>query len=318
MARLLDDLLDVARITNERINLNMQTVDIRRIVDDAIDSARQLIAARHHRLEMSLPPEPLLVRGDSTRLVQVLVNVLNNAAKYTNEGGTIRLNVSSEDCQVVLRVADTGLGIPARLLPKIFDLFTQEERTLDRAQGGLGLGLTIVRRITELHGGSVEARSEGRGLGSEFTIRLPGCAAEEVLRPEPAATTAPRRPLRCLVVEDNVDAAHMLELALTLEGHEVRLAFDGPDAVTVAEAFQPEVIVMDIGLPRLNGYDAARAIRELPGLSDVHMIAVTGYGQEEDYEKSRRAGFDCHLVKPVEFDALLRTVAAGRARPDAA
>ena len=318
MARLLDDLLDVARITTGRVSLHMQTVDVLRVVADAIDSAGHLIAARRHRFDTSLPREPLTIRGDATRLVQVLVNLLNNAAKYTNEGGTIRLSVEAEGGQAVLRVADTGMGIPARLLPKIFDLFTQDDRTLDRAQGGLGLGLSIARRITELHGGSIEARSEGRGRGSEFTIRLPlhvgdetGSTQAEARRPGPS------HPVLCLVVEDNVDAAHMLELALTLEGHEVHVAFDGHDAIEAASAFRPEVVVLDIGLPRMNGYDVARAIRELPGLGDVHIIAVTGYGQVADYEKSRKAGIDTHLVKPVELDALLKAVASGRARSSA-
>jgi PAS domain S-box-containing protein len=318
LARLLDDLLDVARITSGRINLKMESVDVRRIVGDAIDSTANLITARRHRLETSLPAHPVTIQGDVTRLVQVLVNLLNNAAKYTNEGGTIRVAVTSEDRSAVLRVADTGMGIPARLLPKIFDLFTQDDRTLDRAQGGLGLGLTLVRRITELHGGSVEVYSEGRGRGSEFTIRLPLHAAAETMSARAAdVPSRPARSLRCLVVEDNVDAAQMLELALTIEGHEVRLAFDGRDAIAAADAFRPDVIVMDIGLPRMNGYDAARAIRGLPGLEAVHIIAVTGYGQRADHEKSRIAGVDTHLVKPVELDALLRTVAAGRARSSA-
>ena len=315
MARLLDDLFDVARITTGRVNLRMEPVTVQRVVADAIESAGHLIAARGHRLETSLPPETLTIRGDATRLVQVLVNLLDNAAKYTNEGGTIQLSVTAEGGSAALRVRDTGLGISARLLPKIFDLFTQDDRTLDRAQGGLGLGLTLVRRITELHGGRVEAHSEGRGRGSAFTVRLPLHMPDERGSTHATAATSPKsRPLRCLLVEDNVDAARMLELSLTLEGYEVRLAFDGLSAIDAAAAFGPEVVVLDIGLPRMNGYDSARAIRQLPGLADVHIIAVTGYGQVADYEKSREAGVDAHLVKPVELDALLLTVAEGRAR----
>ena len=313
MVRLLDDLLDVARITRGRINLNVQTVDLRRIVADSIDSVLNIIQTRRHHLERDLPAEPILVTGDPTRLVQVLVNLLNNAAKYTNEGGTIRISLAPEQGHAVLRVADTGTGISAGLLPMIFDLFTQDSRALDRSLGGLGLGLTLVRRITELHGGTVEARSEGPGRGSEFVVRLPLHAdnrAAATAEDGDASRTAPR--LRVLVVEDNTDAAHMLELALELEGHEVRLAFDGHDAIAAAAAFRPDAIVLDIGLPRLSGYDAARAIRQLPGLAEVPIIALTGYGQPADLDKSREAGIDGHLVKPVDLDALLRALTAAR------
>jgi len=313
MVRLLDDLLDVARITRGRVTLLMATVDINQVVDDAVDTVRPLITARRHLLETSVPEERLLVHGDVTRLVQVLVNLLNNAAKYTTEGGTIRLTVIAEDGYAVLRVTDTGLGIPARLLPKIFDLFTQDERELDRAQGGLGVGLTLVKRITELHGGGVEAHSDGRGHGSTFTVRLPLLIRQKAEKAEIVPPpSSPGRPLRCLVVEDNVDAARMLEIALTLEGHEVKLAFDGIDAVETATSFRPDAVVLDIGLPRMNGYDAARAIRQIPDLANVFIVAVTGYGQLGDHEHSREAGFDEHLVKPIDIDTLLNTLATGR------
>jgi PAS domain S-box-containing protein len=313
MVRLLDDLLDVARITGGRVTLCLEVVDLQRIVADAIDTVGPLIGARRHQLDVSVAPGPMLVEGDLTRLVQVLVNLLNNAAKYTDEAGTIRLSVTSEGDCAVLRVADSGAGISARLLPKIFDLFTQDERALDRALGGLGVGLTLVKQITELHGGSVEAYSAGRGHGSTFTVRLPLHVRHGVdsLRP-PAVPRVPSRPLRCLVVEDNVDAARMLELALTFEGHEVRLAFDGRDAVDTAAGFRPDAVVLDIGLPRMNGYDVARAIRQLPGLSDVCIVGVTGYGQATDYERSQEAGFDAHLVKPIEIDTLLNALAVAR------
>jgi PAS domain S-box-containing protein len=314
MVRLLDDLLDVARITNGRINLTMQQVDLGQVVAEAIDSVRGLIDARHHHVETALPPQPLIVRGDITRLVQVVVNLLNNAAKYTDTDGTIRVSATTEHAYAVLRVTDTGTGIPARLLPKIFDLFTQDDRTLDRAQGGLGLGLTLVRRISELHGGSVEARSEGRGLGSEFIVRLPLDVAEPVASgPETNLSEPSLPPMRCLIVEDNVDAAQMLQCALELHGHEVRLAFDGRDAVDAARAFEPDAVVLDIGLPRMNGYDVARAVRLLPGLADVIIVAVTGYGQDADRRKSCEAGCDHHLVKPIELNQLLRVLGAGRA-----
>jgi PAS domain S-box-containing protein len=313
MVRLLDDLLDVARITNGRINLALQELDLRQIVSEAAESVRGLIEARHHRLDISLPPQPVPIRGDLTRLVQVVVNLLNNAAKYTDEGGIIRVGVTIEPAHGVLKVTDTGTGISARLLPKIFDLFTQDDRTLDRAQGGLGLGLTLVRRITELHGGSVQAHSEGRGRGSEFTIRLPLHAAAPVAAAQPGAGAQPAaHALRCLVVEDNVDAAQLLQFALESEGHDVRITFDGRDAIAAAAVFKPDAVVLDIGLPRMNGYDVARAIRRIPGLADVVIVAVTGYGQDSDREKSRDAGCDYHLVKPIELKSLLLALAAGR------
>jgi CheY-like chemotaxis protein/anti-sigma regulatory factor (Ser/Thr protein kinase) len=267
----------------------------------------------------ALPDAALLIQGDSTRLVQVLVNLLNNAAKYTDEGGTIRIMVAAEGAQAVFRVVDTGMGISPRLLPRIFDVFTQDDRTLDRAQGGLGLGLTLVRRIVELHRGSVEARSEGRGLGSEFVVRLPLHVAAAAVGGSVSVRSNVRseRTLKCLVVDDNVDAARMIELALSLEAHEVRLAFDGCDAVEAAAAFQPDAVVLDIGLPRMNGYEAARAIRRLPGLGNVRIIAATGYGQDIDRAKSRDAGFDLHLVKPIDLDALLEALDLDRtAAPD--
>jgi signal transduction histidine kinase len=316
MVRLLDDVLDVSRITSGRIRLDAHPLDLRKAVAEAVDSARPQIDARHHRLRTFVPDAPLMVYGDVHRLVQVLVNLLDNAAKYTDEGGAIEVSARRQNSHAVLSVSDTGVGVPPRLLPKMFDLFTQDDRTLDRAQGGLGLGLTLVRRITELHGGSVEAHSEGRGHGSTFTIKLPTLgpqAVEDFEADSPSEAAAPP-PLRCLVVEDNVDAAKMLQLALEFEGHTVRSAFDGQGAIDLAREFCPDVIVLDIGLPRMNGYEVARSIREIPGLADVLIIAATGYGQETDREKSRAAGIDHHLVKPVELDAVLKAMAAGRTR----
>ncbi len=311
MVRLIDDLLDVSRITSGRINLNVEEIDLRRAVADAVEAARPLIEGRKQDMEVAIPPEPLPVRGDLTRLVQVLVNLLDNAAKYTGEGGAIRLTAWRDRGHAVVSVADTGMGISPRLLPRIFELFTQDERTLDRAQGGLGLGLSLVRRITELHGGSVEARSQGRGLGSEFTVRLPLHVVDAVTsRPGLGPLdTSSRRRLRCLVVEDNADAARMLEVALTLEGHEVQVAFDGAKAIESAKTFEPDAVVLDIGLPQVSGYDVARAIRQLPSRAHINIIAATGYGQEEDREKGFEAGFDHYLIKPIELDALLNALA---------
>ncbi len=314
MARLLDDVLDVSRITSGRIRLDYQHFDLRNVVAEAVDSARPLLDARRHRLRVSVGEDPLTVRGDMTRLVQVLVNLLDNAAKYTDEGGEIEVTAVRERMQAVVRVIDTGVGIAPRLLPKIFDLFTQDDRTLDRAQGGLGLGLTLVRRITELHGGKVEVYSEGRGRGTTFTISLPlvlSATAAAVPRADAVSAFA-HGPVRWLVVEDNLDAGTMLKVALELEGHTVQLAFDGARAVDLAATFRPDVVLLDIGLPRMNGYDAARAIRQLPGLEGVVIIAATGYGQETDRQKSREAGIDHHLVKPVDFEAVLRAMVAGR------
>jgi CheY-like chemotaxis protein/anti-sigma regulatory factor (Ser/Thr protein kinase) len=271
------------------------------------------MAARRHTLETSLPSRPLRIQADVTRLVQVLVNLLNNAAKYSEEGSTIRLSVAAEDGSAVVRVIDPGAGIPERLLPKVFDLFTQDERSLDRSEGGLGIGLTVVKRITELHGGSVEAHSAGRGRGSTFTVRLPLHAAETTPEPPPARGHRASS-MRCLIVEDNADAARMLEVALTLEGHEIQVAFDGASAVARAAAFRPDALILDIGLPGMNGYEVARAIRQLPGLADIVIVGVTGYGQAADYEHSRRAGFDAHLVKPIEIETLLDALAAGPKR----
>jgi len=311
MVRLVNDLLDVSRITSGRITLSVQAVDLRQVIADAVDSVRPLIDARRQHLEMTIPSEALPVRGDVTRLVQVIVNLLDNAAKYTAEEGAIRLDASRDRGHVIVSIADTGVGVSPRLLPRIFDLFTQDERTLDRAQGGLGLGLSLVRRITELHGGSVEAHSAGRGQGSQFVVKLPlhldtGLTLPRLAQP---ATTAARRPLRCLIVEDNADAARMLECALTLQGHDVRLAYDGVNAIDLAKAFKPEAVVLDIGLPRMNGYEVARAIRQMPGLVNVNIIAATGYGQLEDRQRAREAGFDHYLVKPIELDVLLQTLA---------
>jgi len=301
----------VSRITSGRITLSVQAVDLRQVIADAVDSVRPLIDARRQHLEMTIPSEALPVRGDVTRLVQVIVNLLDNAAKYTAEEGAIRLDASRDRGHVIVSIADTGVGVSPRLLPRIFDLFTQDERTLDRAQGGLGLGLSLVRRITELHGGSVEAHSAGRGQGSQFVVKLPvhldtGFTLPRLAQP---ATTAARRPLRCLIVEDNADAARMLECALTLQGHDVRLAYDGVNAIDLAKAFKPEAVVLDIGLPRMNGYEVARAIRQMPGLVNVNIIAATGYGQLEDRQRAREAGFDHYLVKPIELDVLLQTLA---------
>jgi CheY-like chemotaxis protein len=246
-------------------------------------------------------------------LVQVVGNMLNNAAKFTDEGGSIRLQVEHEDGQVVIRVVDNGIGIPRDLLPQVFDLFTQADRSLDRTQGGLGIGLTLVRNLVELHGGRVEVRSEGQGRGSEFVVRLPAFAAPvagdgAVSRDghSPAAAV----PLRILVVDDNVDSAEMLDVMLRLYGHEVRMAHDGVAAIKAAQEFKPQIILCDIGLPGMSGYDVASKLRAISQFEHTRLIALSGYGQDEDRLRSRNAGFDYHITKPVEPEELTALLAS--------
>jgi CheY-like chemotaxis protein len=247
-------------------------------------------------------------------LAQVFSNLLNNAAKYTEQGGHIWLTAERHGGQVMVKVRDTGLGIPADMLPKIFEMFTQVDRSLERTQGGLGIGLTLVKRLVEMHGGSVEARSDGPGKSSEFTVRLPVAMASASHQPQPPKgadekTAAPAK-RRILVVDDNKDAADSLSMMLGITGMEVRTAYDGLEAVVAAAAFNPDVVLLDIGLPKLNGYEAARRIREQPWGKDIVLVAVTGWGQEEDRRRSQEAGFNAHMVKPVDPAALQRMLAA--------
>ena len=307
LTRLVDDLLDVSRITRGKVKIAREPLDLAAVVHRAVESSRPLIDARRHQLTLALPPEPVRLEGDLTRLVQVVGNLLNNAAKYTDEGGHIRLEAAREGGRVVLRVRDDGMGLPADLLPHVFDLFSQADRSLDRSQGGLGVGLTLVRRLVELHGGQVEARSGGPGQGSEFIVRLPveapstaagaGMAAGESVSPASGG-------LKVLVVEDNVDSAKMMSFMLELCGHQVRMAHDGAEALEAARAFGPQAVLCDIGLPGMNGYEVAARLRQQPDFQRTPLIALTGYGEEEARRRSKEAGFDYHLVKPVEPDAL--------------
>lgn len=312
LVRLVDDLLDVSRITRGKIRLERKCLSIARAIHSAVETSRPLIDASGHELTVDVPSEPLYVDADEARLSQVLGNLLNNAAKYTLAGGRIRLSAEREGDQVVFRVRDSGTGIPQEMLPKIFDLFTQVDQSLDRSQGGLGIGLTLVQRLVEMHGGSVHAASEGPGRGSEFTVRLPVAAAPLPLEdaPEVLGDIAPGGPRKVLVVDDNVDSAETLAKLLSLQGYTVHVAFEGPAALREVEAVQPDVVILDLGLPGISGFDVARTLRGQEGGEELLLIALSGYGREEDRRSSSEAGFDRHFTKPVDFSALLQVVSA--------
>jgi PAS domain S-box-containing protein len=315
LTRLVDDLLDVSRITRGLIELHREPVDLATVVSHAVEMVAGAVQARGHELMVSLPTRPVRLEADATRLTQVVFNLLNNAAKYTEPGGRIWLTAEREGSEVVVRVRDTGVGIAPELLPRVFDLFTQGERTLDRSQGGLGLGLTLVRSLVEMHGGRVEAHSAGPGKGSEFVARLPAlpaAAAESPRAPAPQPPAA--RPVRVMVVDDNVDVAEAVAMLLEDLGHVVQIAHSGPQALELARDFRPEAVFLDIGLPGMDGYEVAQRLRAEPGLEGMLLAALSGYGQEEDHGRSRESGFDEHLVKPVgseELQALLARVGAG-------
>ncbi len=302
---LVDELLEVSRITTGRVRLRQERIVVSGIVERAVETARPLIEQRRHELTVSLPAHPIWLHADAARLEQVVVNLLTNAAKYTDEGGHIWLTVEQEGEAAVLRVRDTGTGIDPELLPRIFDLFTQAERSLDRSQGGLGIGLCLVQRLVDLHGGTVEVYSV-LGQGSEFVVRLPAMATS--LPPSPSLSIQTAQPpatgCRVLVVDDSKDAAVMLAMLLEASGHEVRMAHDGPTALKATIDHRPDVVLLDIGLPGLDGFEVAKRIRQQPALKHILLVAVTGYGQESDRERSQDAGFDHHLVKPADFDTL--------------
>ena len=313
MTRMIDDLLDVSRITEGKIELRRQPVALADILTAAASVARSGISARRQELALALPDEPIFLNADATRLDQVFGNLLGNACKYSDAGATISLRVErapatgTEPPDVIVRVGDTGMGIAPELLPHIFDLFVQATRALDRAHGGLGIGLTLVQRLVKLHGGSVEARSEGLGRGSEFIVRLPTLAARPAELPPPAAPAAPpEASRRILIVDDNEDSTRTMAILQRRRGHETRTSFTGPDAVAVAAEFVPEVVLLDIGLPGMDGYEVARRLRAMPALAGAFLVAMSGYGSEEDRAEARAAGFDEYLVKPVDLD-LLRT-----------
>ena len=308
LSRLVDDLLDVSRVTLGQITLQSQPIDLPHLVATAVETVQALMHEKEHRLSLlTSGTRALYVNGDPARLQQCLVNLLTNSAKYTDRGGDINVEVSASGGTAVVTVSDTGMGIAPELLPRVFELFVQGDRTLDRAQGGLGVGLAVVKRLIEMHGGQVSARSAGTGHGATFEIRLP--LAERPRDAQTGATPLKVAPTRLLIVDDNHDAADSLVSLLQLEGHETEAAYSAEMALQRAPIFRPAVTLLDIGLPGMDGYDVARRLRERPELRGMRLIAVTGYGQPEDRQRAQTAGFDSHLTKPVNFTSLAYAIA---------
>jgi signal transduction histidine kinase/CheY-like chemotaxis protein len=309
LAHLIDDLLDVSRISRDKITLRRETADISTIASAVAATVRPLLQEKNHELVLDLPDEPISLYVDPTRTEQILTNLLTNAAKFTNKGGRIMLRARAERREAVIEVIDNGIGLTPELLHRIFELFTQADRTLDRSEGGLGIGLTVARKLAEMHGGSIAADSAGLGQGSTFTVRLP-LAGELVGASSPDAASdasKPQEARKILIVDDNRDTATSCAMLFKTMGHNVQTAFDGIAALDVARSFRPEAIFLDIGLPGLNGYDVVKALRS-EGFKNEMIVAVSGYGQPEDRQRSRDAGFDDHLVKPVHQDALVATL----------
>jgi signal transduction histidine kinase/CheY-like chemotaxis protein len=306
LAHLIEDLLDVSRISRDKITLRKENVSVATLVKRAADTVRPLMEENNHELKLELPEQDVSVFADATRTEQIIANLLTNAAKYTRNGGRVVVQAHSDDGFAVIKVIDTGIGLPPEMLSRVFDLFAQADRTLDRSQGGLGIGLTVARKLAEMHGGSISAASEGLGHGSTFTLRLP-------LSPTPAlaggtavptTNSHPQENYKVLVVDDNRDTATSCATFLKKCGHDVHTAFDGLSALEMARSIKPQAIFLDIGLPGMNGYDVAKTLRK-EGFHNELIVAVSGYGQPEDQRRSREAGFDDHLVKPVHQDALL-------------
>ncbi|MBI3864831.1 MAG: PAS domain S-box protein, partial [Planctomycetia bacterium] len=314
MVRLVDDLLEISRITTGKIDLRREPVEIASVIRSAVETSSPMIDAAHHQLAIALSPEPLTVDGDLVRLAQVVTNLLNNAAKYTEPGGQIWLNVSRRAGQVLISIRDTGIGISSELLPHVMEMFTQADRNMRRPQDGLGIGLALVKRLVELHGGSVEAKSDGEGCGSEFTIRLPLSQKQLPVQPQSPKTDRIQKlnsRQRILIVDDNRDSALSLGMLLRILGSDVETAQDGRSALRAFETFRPSVVLLDIGMPDMNGFEVARHMRDLSPSQDVTLVALTGWGQEEDRRRTREAGFDHHLVKPVNLDELQMLLADG-------
>ena len=309
MERLVDDLLDVSRITRGKLELRKQRVELASVIHQSVEVCRPLAERAKHELEVSLPPEPVYLHADAVRMAQVFANLLTNACKYTEPGGRIWLTAVRQGRDVVVNVKDTGVGIPPDKLGSVFEIFAQIDRSLERSQGGLGIGLSLVKRLVEMHGGSVEAYSAGLGRGSEFVVRLP-TLIEKATGKAPTAEQTPTTAHRILIVDDNRDAATSLAMLLRLTGNETQTAYDGLEAVEAAAVFRPDVMLLDISLPKLNGYDACRRIRQQPWGKNMVLVALTGWGQEEDRRQSKDAGFDEHMVKPLDLAALMKLLAS--------
>jgi signal transduction histidine kinase len=313
MTRLIDDLVDVARVNLNSLTLRKERVELAEVLNAAVETSRPLIEASDIGFHVTEPPEPVYIEADLTRLAQAISNLLNNAAKFTERGGGIWLQARAHGGEAVVSVRDTGIGISAEALPDIFEMFHQADRSLDRPNDGLGIGLSLAKRLVHMHGGTIVAQSEGRGKGAEFVVRLP-LAREPSRAPHRArrtpGQTEPVSSRRILVVDDNRDSATSLGMLLRLMGNEIRISHDGEDAVRVAVEFQPDAVLLDIGLPKLNGYEVARRLRQQPRGEGMVLIAVTGWGQEADRHRSHEAGFDHHLVKPADPAALLQLLAS--------
>jgi signal transduction histidine kinase/ActR/RegA family two-component response regulator len=311
LTRLVDDLLDVSRVTAGRIQLRQAHIELNALVQSTADSFRPQMESRQHQFLVALAEHPLWVKGDATRLEQVVVNLLANAAKFSPNGSQVWLTTEEERGESIVRVRDSGMGIEPDMLPKVFELFSQGERELDQSQHGLGIGLALVKSLVEMHGGTVTAASEGLGRGSEFMVRLPTAPTplleSALVRNEPAEAAVP---LRVLVVEDDEDSRRTLGRLLSVLGHQVRTAHNGPSAMAAALELQPEVVLLDLGLPGMDGYEVARRIRREPSLQGTVLVAFTGYGQQADRERSQQAGIDHHLVKPLDLDALQQLITA--------
>ncbi len=317
MVRLVDDLLDVSRITRGKLELRKERVELATIVQNAVEASRPLIDQQGHRLSITLPPTPIYLEADATRLAQVLQNLLNNAAKYSDKGGHIWLSAEQQTEELVIRVKDSGIGIPASHLPRIFEMFSQVDSALEKAQGGLGIGLSLVKGLVEMHGGTIAARSDGPGQGSEFIVRLPPLIERKAASSQPDQTAEAAQSkgaqFRILVVDDNEDSTGWLATMLEMMGNEVRTAHDGEAGIAVAAEFRPNLILMDIGMPKMNGYEAAHRIRQEPWGKQPIIVALTGWGAADDRRRTQDAGFNRHLVKPVdpaEIEKLLAELAA--------
>jgi signal transduction histidine kinase/ActR/RegA family two-component response regulator len=311
LIRLVDDLLELSRLTRGLIDVQREPLDLRGVLQTAVETSRPLIESARHTLSVELPPEPVPIAGDAVRLTQVVANLLNNAAKYTDRGGHIWLTARTEPDWAVVTVRDTGIGIPPSQLSAVFDMFTQVERSHHGAQGGLGIGLTLVRRLVSMHRGVVEARSEGPGRGSEFVVRLP-TLPRFTSRAARADRPSLFPPMRLLIVDDNRDAARTLSTLLASLGATTSTAFSGREALDAIDPFKPDAVLLDLGMPGLDGYEVARLIRAKPEWAEIRLIALTGWGQDADRERTRQAGFDHHVVKPIEIEHLRQLLSDGQ------